>query len=505
MAEKVKEIISSGKKDEGNTKGPKGSLDSRPKGKKIEFRDMFLFFTLFFYCCFLINFLFACVSHGNSFGESLYYNGRRTDLFMDFFNSMRDASNSDVYTGRNNIYPPLSLLIFKFLDLFVDPQLVKTTSEDKVLMELNQRTMMIFFLFAIICVIFTVRVLNAYLNTLNLDKKTRSEGRVLIFLLLLSYPMIFGIERGNIVLLCYFFTAYFVFFYKSENKLMRELSYVSLAIAAGIKIYPAFFGLLLLYDKRWKDAGKTILYGIIAFAVPALFFIHPSSLFEAGNVSASHSGMLAILGEEGNGFVSTLIQNIITFTTKRKSVVNLSSVSIENIIFLIAPGSVITANIVMVSFDVIAALMIFLAKKDWQKSFLICYMMLNIPAASTSYAIFFLVIPFLQFMFGEKEHTRIDWLYLVLFTLLFVPLPTLWYFNSAPMKELAYYLGIKYNAKLNQILGTPCVQAMFVSLVIQLMGSSEKKEESSMKILKKSKKSENSEKDEKPAPAKETA
>ena len=42
------------------------------------------------------------------------------------------------------------------------------------------------------------------------------------------------------------------------------------AIAAGFKLYPAFLGVLLLRDKNYLAAVRTVLYGVVCPVLPAV-------------------------------------------------------------------------------------------------------------------------------------------------------------------------------------------------------------------------------------------
>ena len=83
-----------------------------------------------------------------------------------------------------------------------------------------------------------------------------------------SPAYVFMLERGNIVILSLLFLMFFVFNYNSENMVIRNLALLSLAIATGLKLYPVFFGLLLLNKKHKKDAVKSIVYGVALFILP---------------------------------------------------------------------------------------------------------------------------------------------------------------------------------------------------------------------------------------------
>ncbi|MDR0822287.1 MAG: hypothetical protein LBN20_00705 [Endomicrobium sp.] len=97
---------------------------------------------------------------------------------------------------------------------------------------------------------------------------------------MISLPFVQGYMAGNLVILSAVFSAFFLMNYKNENKTMRELAFISLAIAGALKISPGFFGILLLYEKRYKDALKTIIYFLILAFLPFFYFTQEHSVIE---------------------------------------------------------------------------------------------------------------------------------------------------------------------------------------------------------------------------------
>ena len=85
-------------------------------------------------------------------------------------------------------------------------------------------------------------------------------------------PVLYSFDRGNIVWFCMAFLMVYIFTYDSKNKILREIGLISLAIATSIKIYPVVFGLMLIFDKRWAEAKRCIIYGVLIFFVPFLCF-----------------------------------------------------------------------------------------------------------------------------------------------------------------------------------------------------------------------------------------
>ena len=83
----------------------------------------------------------------------------------------------------------------------------------------------------------------------------------------LSGLMLFALERGNSILLAVVFLLVFLWGYQAENKIFQYLSFCALGAAAGIKISPALFGLILLSERRYKDAKISHRYGFILIVV----------------------------------------------------------------------------------------------------------------------------------------------------------------------------------------------------------------------------------------------
>lgn len=470
---------------------PKNKLTKKVKNTTT--KDLSVFFIIFFIASFFVCAVLAAASGGDSWKAMLFHTGPYTDMYMDFFNSIRDAGAEDVYTARNNIYPPLGLLIFKIFGFLIDESLVDLPNKNRVLLQSDQRSMMIYVLFACILILSMSTIINAYVNRLKWEnnRKQVSLHTLLSFLMIVSYPVMYCIERGNIIIVSMIFTMFFVFFKDSENKIIRECSYIALAIAAGIKIYPAIFGLMLLFDKKYKEAARLVVYGIIAVLLPFVFFIQP----EVASVASNSHPMLAsiansnILADGGNNSsILNIIENLLSFATK-KSRLNFSSVSIQNFIFIFDPKNTTLANVAMFITEGIAFAALFFVKKRWQQVFLITYLMLNIPSASSSYALTFLIIPFIMFIYddagngySETKRPEIDWVYILCFALLLTPLPVLWYYHQDVAKEIFNYLGIAYQSKINQIVAGFVYQYMFALVVIEIFSAKIKSRKSAKKM-----------------------
>lgn len=465
------------------------------KERRITTNGLLTFFFIFFIINLFISTVMAASSGGDSWKMMLFHSGNYTDLYMDFFNSIRDAGDPNVYTARNNIYPPLCLLLFKFMGHFVSRDLVDLPNTRRTLLQTDQRCMMIYILFACFCIFILTFLMEKYAKNLHDKDGVKTHFcSVLTFLTIVSYPVMYCLERGNIIILSMILTMFFVFFRDSNNILIRELSYISLAAAAGIKIYPAIFGVLLLFDKKYKDALRLILYGIILCLVPFVFFIDFNNgklVIQSGVLSVKLLPAALTDSGESTSVFQAIIQNLMSFATGKKNRLNFSSVSIQNFIFLFEPTNTTLAKIVCAITEFIAIVGLFFVKKKWQQTFLICYLMLNIPSASSSYALTFLLMPFMMFLYddvgngynGEKRN-KIDCIYIASFALLFSPLPTFWYYRREAFEALFANLGIQFQTKVNQLVAGFIFQFMFFIIIIEIISMfCQKKKENKRKTI----------------------
>lgn len=112
----------------------------------------------------------------------------------------------------------------------------------------------------------------------NISSRFNLQTVLLGLAFLLSKPMLTTIERGNIVLLAAMLIMVFIFYYDSEICWQKEIALVSLALAAGLKITPALFGVLLLYRKDWYGALRACVVRTIVFF--CAFFVFRGRIFQ---------------------------------------------------------------------------------------------------------------------------------------------------------------------------------------------------------------------------------
>lgn len=214
------------------------------------------------------------------------------DFYMDFFNSVRDASHGmGAYTLRKVIYPPMANLIY-LLFSFITPDSYNYTAFDSRYNWHELPTCIaVAAVTALVCAL--LYFLLVYLKTKQFEKKKRL---VFSFLAVFSVPMLFMLERGNILILALLSLMIYAFTYNSESKFKREIGLICLAFAFSIKLYPVVFGWFLVADKRFKEAIRCAVYGLILLIAPSFFFGGPICfyyIFE--NIVSFSSGSSSVI------------------------------------------------------------------------------------------------------------------------------------------------------------------------------------------------------------------
>lgn len=187
--------------------------------------------------------------------------------FTDFWSHIgRLLFSSDIYTTDTDaIFPPLAYL---FLKLFAYPLKYKAEQGDD-LDRISQSGygILVVLMFLLLYVWLLTIAIHVFYKAGNFSKKM-----ILLAILIFSYSIWgFAFERGNLVLYAMVLLMLGLALRDSPNKVLRELALVFVAISAGFKLYPALFGFLWIAEKRYKEAARLMLYGLLAFFVPFLF------------------------------------------------------------------------------------------------------------------------------------------------------------------------------------------------------------------------------------------
>lgn len=351
----------------------------------------FTFYTLMIVAIAISIFL-GYVTRGKSLQNMLFFN--TNDTFMDFFNSIQYGR--DPYS-EGVIYPPLMNVIYAFLGHFIPAEMI--ISNDMFAVRTYQTGLIIYYILTFISIyIFSVVVKKNYC-------KNSLESDLFFVLMIFSLPFLFAVERGNSIILCFDFLLIYCFGYNSENKIIKHIALISLAIATAMKIYVVFFGVLLLREKKYKDAVICCIYGIIAFFAPFLLLAGESRsikalieniLFTSGYFSEGHYGY--------KQSIASILDLLTRITNLDFSVLNLTIVLL---LILVIVLSLINPNI-----------------EKWKQLAFFCFGMICIPSFSYTYTLILMIIPLIEFLKYCKEtptKSKINIIYLLCFIMMFMP------------------------------------------------------------------------------------
>lgn len=245
--------------------------------------ELFVLLVLVSFSLFLVR---ALAGGAGTFISVFHLHG--TDLLMDFFNSIRDASRgAGAYTDRHVMYPPMANLLLWLVSRLFPQEYLDTPSKYAGTWHNYPGAILAFLcLFAGVFLAFALVLLR--------EPYARKKRRALTVAVLFSFPFVFLYERGNTVFLALIFLVIFVQNYDSESKVAREVGLLSLAFAASLKLYPAIFGAVLLTDKRYKEAGRCVIYGILMLLLPSFVFGGPVSIIWSMKDALSYSGSTSL-------------------------------------------------------------------------------------------------------------------------------------------------------------------------------------------------------------------
>ena len=331
-------------------------------------------------------------THGDAILNTLHFDPG--DTFMDFFNSMmyeRHPYESKV------IYPPIANLIYYFFYLFVPSDLFAAGSVAIRDSQIGR---------VLIAVYISITTLGFIYAILKIKKGIIEEKILFGITLILSTPFLFQMERANMIFVSLFFLMIYIYGYSSEKKVVKHIAFFSLAISASIKIYPALFGLLLIRDKRWKDAAICCMYGIIVFFAPFMFF---GGIKNVGLMVQNILNCTADMNNTGEGLklnISNIFNYLGIIICKDKNAFSIASTIMKVACLLGGAWLILFGEF----------------KQKWKLYMVPTLMMILIPDFSFIYAMTFICIPLIYFLDNKETNSRIDIVYFVLFILMLIPM-----------------------------------------------------------------------------------
>ena len=315
------------------------------------------------------------------------------DFLADFLNVVGYSAYGDpyhclAYTGLSEKgYPPLCYVLMR---PFANLVPINQYYEQNNFLDMYHKPLLLLMI---------MLMLSFIMITLYSIIKSKTDGNafeknLMAALLVMSSPVLFTIERGNIILLSFVFVMIFIFYYNDENAIKKELALVSLGLAFGLKLSPALFGCLLLFNKQYKEAVRAAIYGLLFLFVPFLFLKGgfsniPDMIGNMRLLSASYSA------DSGCTLTSCLT----------------SIGSNPDFAFLIGGRF---RYLVCLYLGVCSIF----CRRYWERVTILGLIILLIPIPSHYYNILYM-IPSAILFFKEKQFRKLDWIALICFIILF--------------------------------------------------------------------------------------
>jgi hypothetical protein len=223
-----------------------------------------------------------------------------------------------------------------------------------------------------------------------------------------SAPFVYAVMRGNTIYFALIFLMIFLFFKDSKNFYLRELSYISLAVSGCLKIYPLFFGVFLLKDKKIFASIRVAAYFFAIFF--ASFFFFELDLVEAPEFVDSLEGFMTnevrLIGKNNLSISALLFKILLIFNpalTAENAVFSTVNIALLAIIFVVSTVAAVGT------------------KSDFTRMVICSSIVILIPSISYFYVLIFTLLPFLEYTkTAENMSTKKSVLYFISFLFLFV-------------------------------------------------------------------------------------
>lgn len=362
------------------------------------------------------------IGHGGNLFEPNDQDGTTlmdVDTGMDFFNSVQYTKGGDPYFSYGTLYPPLANLYFYGMynlmpvgvremipDTFTDILFQRASYVD---IRVHQSGLFLFIMFVVITMILLFCMIQRIL-------KDVEHTNLIALGCCFSIVVVFSLERGNIILLALLFTLFFLKFHEDPNPVYRELSYIALAIAAGLKLYPALFGVLLIGEKKIWPGIRTVIYGMAAFFLPFFAFGGIPALFKFISIfrKFSSGGSVYLSGYGVRNVVKVILYIIKCIS---ENIAFGTAVSLDEY-----SGVLRTAQLASYVLMIVFLGFALIEKRYWNKLLLIGLAIVS-GQDSDVYTGVFLLIP-LIFLFAEEHSFNRNMLVeYILLTIMMIPIP----------------------------------------------------------------------------------
>jgi hypothetical protein len=319
------------------------------------------------------------------------------DRFKDFLILYDISKDLNPYAHITNYFPIAYLLFYPFTWIT------------------NPNMSLLIYLDGFCC--FMCWYANYYLKAIASSFHSSDYFKNLVILCFLSYPTLFCLDRANLDAMLFVFIAIFII---SFMKKYYVLAAFLLALAIGMKVYPAVFLLLFVKEKQYK----AVIYCIVFTLLLSLLALYA---FKTPIVTS-----LSLFGHLSNKVIQyyTIQDGALTSSI---SLFTLSKVLLKYFYLLKAGGfddhAYRNGIVMMLPYYIwlsigigglVSLYILFVENVFWKQVMLLISIMALLPIISGDYRLIFMYVPLLLFLVNP-QYDKLDYVYTVLFGLLFIP------------------------------------------------------------------------------------
>ncbi|MBQ7166273.1 MAG: DUF2029 domain-containing protein [Treponema sp.] len=355
-------------------------------------------FLLFFGANILVMLVALFVSGGSFLGD-IVWDGRHAPDGVDFRSHIGLALSRNPYAPDKFYYPSADGAVFSpfsYFIYYIIGRMIPSAIKDSGVSNWDRLYLDI------------LECLNVCVIVLAGRKYVEKRTWVLLALfacIILSHPFSFAvIKAGNSTLWVLSLLLMSLHMRNSENKLYRELSLVFLAMAACLKMTPAVLGLLWLKEKRYKEAFRLVLYGLVLFVPPFFFF---------GGLPAARNYLTFLHLYSGH------------LQARPETIPGVCMELADVLGFGLEKGLLFGKALAFLYFAVVLGLVCF-TKLNWKSYALLVTLLMILVNHTYPYTMIYLVIPVLLFVREtDLGFRRLDFVYAFLFPLVLAGYPFL--------------------------------------------------------------------------------
>ena len=246
----------------------------------------------------------------------------------------------------------------------------------------------------------------------------------ILMVLFCSGITMFSFDRANTIIISTALNCVFFLTYNSDKKYLKHIGFICLAISAALKLFPALFGVLLLYKRRYKDALFAIFYGLTIALLPCLWV--------EGKVMDNNRAFIYAVKSHTELYAGGSLGLSANMFFKEKSLNN-----------GILP-------IIICFFTVIVAKSV---KNEWKQILLLSLAIILTSGQQAWYCLLAIFYPIVLFLNESDSDKKINWVFLVGFIIILSPL------------QFNYTVGgLVFTSR--RVINTVCV-FMYIYLVIE--------------------------------------